>query len=58
MLLTLSLIVIFHVATFIRRLMIKKFVPSARRDTIDSSEEMIGSANAQLNAIKASFEKQ
>ena len=58
MLLTLSLIAAFYTATFIRRLFVKKFVPHARKDTIDESEELIGSANAQINAIKASLEKQ
>lgn len=57
-LLTLSLIIIFYIATFVRKIFFKKFIPHARRDTIDESEELIGSANAQLNAMKASLERQ
>lgn len=47
-----------YVAIFIRKLFSRDFVLHARKDKADESEELIGSANAQLNAIKASFEKQ
>jgi hypothetical protein len=52
------LIGIFHVATFFRKLFLGNFLTSARKSTLDGSEELIGSAQGQMNAIKASLEKQ
>ena len=57
MLLTGSLIVIFHIAAFLRKLILGNFIPDARKDAIDQKEELIGSANAQMNAIQATLEK-
>jgi hypothetical protein len=58
MLLTGSLIIVFYIATFIRKLIIKDFVPNARRDELDAEEAApIASANAQMNAVKASLDK-
>ena len=58
MLLTLSLIAVFHVATFVRRLLTKKFVSTAVPDPVEEPAELIGSASGHLNAIKASLERQ
>ena len=59
MILTASLIGVFYIATFIRRLFMKTSVSDApQEDVIDEAEDVIGSAHAHLNAIKASLEKQ
>ena len=58
MLLTISLIAVFHVATFVRRLLTKKFVSAAAPDQVEEPAELIGSANGHLNVIKASLERQ
>ena len=57
MLLTLSLIAVFHIAVFMRRLLTKKFVSRSSPDLVEEPAELIGSANGHLNAIKASLEK-
>ncbi len=58
MLLTAGLIGALYITIFIRKIFFRDFVPHARKDTIDESQELIGSANANINAIKASLEKQ
>ena len=59
MLLTGTLILVFYIATFFRKLFIKDFVPNAKKDTLEdiAAQDMLGTANAHLNALKASLEK-
>ena len=57
MLVTVALLGVLHVFVFFRKIFYgKDFVPNALKN-LNGQEEMIGSANAQLNTIQANLEK-
>ena len=57
MLATSTLLLTLYVFIFFRKIFYKDFVPNAHKQASEGQEDLIGSANAQINAIQASLEK-
>jgi hypothetical protein len=57
MILTGTLIGVFYITVFFRKLFIKDFTPNALKHADADEADTIGTANAQMNAIQASLEK-
>ena len=57
MLATASLLLTLYVFIFFRKIFYKDFVPNAHKQAPEGQEDLIGSAQGQMNAIQASLEK-